>query len=183
MEYFSQKEAEMRSLFSARARCGQGRLPWFLSDANTQISTDGTGRSASGIGRFCRFSIFVAAHISGRGMTKLMRTYLGISLALMLALTGQSMAVARGTPSASGEIILCTGTGPISVLVDENGQPVGKPHICPDCALSVFAALGEEPPQLLRPEGRVTALRIEIGKHEADSQSVPARARGPPVLV
>lgn len=116
-------------------------------------------------------------------MTKLLRIYLGISLALMLALTGQAMAVARGTPSASGEIILCTGTGPISVLVDEKGQPVGKPHICPDCALSVFAALGEEPPQVLRPLGRGTALRIEIGRHDTFEQPVPARARGPPVLI
>lgn len=116
-------------------------------------------------------------------MTRTLRIYLGITLALLLALTGQTMAVARGTPSASGQIILCTGTGPISVLVDENGRPVGKPHICPDCALSVFAALGEEPPQMLRPEGRAIALRIEIGAHEASGQPVPARARGPPAVV
>ncbi|WP_319825668.1 hypothetical protein [Thalassovita sp.] len=116
-------------------------------------------------------------------MTKLLRTYLGISLALMLALTGQSMAVARGTPSAAGQIILCTGTGPIAVLVDENGQPVGKPHICPDCALSVFAALGDEPPQIMRPEGRAIALRIETGFHKAAGQPIPAKARGPPSAV
>ncbi|THD76382.1 hypothetical protein E7681_00645 [Thalassobius vesicularis] len=116
-------------------------------------------------------------------MTKLLRTYLGISLALMLALTGQSMAVARGIPSASGQIVLCTGTGPISVLVDEKGQPVGKPHICPDCALTLFAALGEEPPQIMRPLGRVTALRIDVGRHDDAGQPVPARARGPPLVV
>ncbi|MDF1802963.1 hypothetical protein [Thalassovita sp.] len=116
-------------------------------------------------------------------MTKLLRAYLGVTLALMLALTGQSMAIARGTPSASGQIVLCTGTGPISVLVDENGQPVGKPHICPDCALSVFAALGDEPPQVLRPVGQVVALRIEIGTHEAAGQVIPAKARGPPAVV
>lgn len=116
-------------------------------------------------------------------MKILWRAYLGIALALMLASTGQSMAVARGTPSASGEIILCTGTGPISVLVDENGQPVGKPHICPDCALSVFAALGGEPPQVLRPVGQVTALRIERGSHEIARRGVVAKARGPPSVV
>lgn len=92
------------------------------------------------------------------------------------------MAIARGTPSASGEVILCTGTGPVSVLVDENGQPVGKPHICPDCALSVFAALGEDPPQVLRPVGGVSTLRIEIGTHGVDGQSIPAKARGPPLV-
>lgn len=116
-------------------------------------------------------------------MSKFWRTYLGITLAVILALTGQSMAVARGMPSASGEIILCTGTGPISVLVDANGQPVGKPHICPDCALSLFAALAVEPPQLLRPVGRVIALRVEIGSHNETGLVIPQRARGPPSVV
>jgi hypothetical protein len=111
------------------------------------------------------------------------RAYLGILLALMLAFTGQSMAVARGTPSASGQIVLCTGTGPISVLVDENGQPVGKPHICPDCALSFFDVLADTAPHILRPEGRVVTLRLEQGRFAQPGQSIPAVARGPPVFV
>ncbi|MGH1353923.1 MAG: hypothetical protein ACRBBS_02415 [Thalassovita sp.] len=116
-------------------------------------------------------------------MTKTLRAYLGIALALMLAFTGQSMAIARGTPSASGQIVLCTGTGPISVLVDENGQPVGKPHICPDCALSFFDVLSDTPPRVLRPEGRVVALRLDRGQFADPRQSIPAVARGPPVQV
>lgn len=115
-------------------------------------------------------------------MTKTLRSYLGIALALMMAFTGQSMAVARGTPSASGQIVLCTGTGPISVLVDENGQPVGKPHICPDCALSFFDVLAEQPALSLRPEGRVVVLRPEMGSPADTGLKIPAVARGPPLF-
>jgi hypothetical protein len=111
------------------------------------------------------------------------RAYIGILLAVMLAFTGQSMAIARGTPSASGQIVLCTGTGPISVLVDENGQPVGQPHICPDCAFSFFDALGDASPQVLRPVGRAVALRLDQGGFADPGQTVPAVARGPPVYV
>ena len=62
-------------------------------------------------------------------------------LIAVLVLTAQSMAVARGTAMSVGQIVLCTGTGPITVNVDKNGQPVGSAHICPDCALSELAAV------------------------------------------
>ncbi|QIZ80555.1 hypothetical protein [Thalassovita gelatinovora] len=111
-----------------------------------------------------------------------MRSYLALVLAALLTLTGQSMAVARGMPNAAGEIVLCTGFGPISVLVDQNGQPVGKPHICPDYALSLFA-LHEGPPlQFLRPLGQVVTLQIETGRVVAMGDIVPATARGPPAI-
>ncbi len=61
----------------------------------------------------------------------------GLVLALMVALTSQSMALARGQMyDASGAMVICTGTGPVSVLVDREGQPVERAPICPDCAFS-----------------------------------------------
>jgi hypothetical protein len=59
-------------------------------------------------------------------------------LALVLALTSQSMAVARGASAASGQIVLCTGAGPVAVYIDAEGQPTSAPHICPDAALNVL---------------------------------------------
>jgi hypothetical protein len=50
------------------------------------------------------------------------------------------MAVARGQTAASGSIVLCAGAGLVSVPVDADGQPTGPAHICPDCALGLFAA-------------------------------------------
>jgi len=81
----------------------------------------------------------------------LLRPFIAFSLALMIALTSGAMAIARGQSGAAGSIVLCTGTGPISVLVDGDGQPIGPVHICPDCALSLFAAVASERPSLCLP--------------------------------
>lgn len=115
-------------------------------------------------------------------MKTALRPYIALVLALLLTFTGQSMAVARGMPNASGEIVLCTGTGPVSVLVDEDGQPVGPPHICPDCALSLIAFHDEPPVTIMRPLGQAISLRIDTGRSETAGGAVPAIARGPPIL-
>ena len=60
-------------------------------------------------------------------------------IALMLALTSQSLAIARGASAASGQMVICTGTGPQAVYVDAEGQPTSAPHICPDAALELPA--------------------------------------------
>ncbi|MDU8929874.1 hypothetical protein RXV86_21010 [Alisedimentitalea sp. MJ-SS2] len=115
-------------------------------------------------------------------MKPILRTYAGIVLTLMLVLTSQSMAVARGMPNATGEIILCTSEGIVSVAVDENGQPVDPPHICPDCAMSLFAFVAETSPFPVRPLGSVETLIPTKVIHQASAQEVPAAARGPPVF-
>lgn len=109
-----------------------------------------------------------------------MRIWLAVSLALMLSLTSQAMAVMRGTPGPAGEIVLCTGSGPISVQVDENGQPVGKPHICPDCALSLFALDAGLPGLPERFLGRGARLGIVETAQGVSIGAVRAVARGPP---
>jgi len=102
-------------------------------------------------------------------------------MALMLTLTGQSMAVARGMPSPSGAMVLCTGTGPITVLVDENGAPVGAPHICPDCALSLFDMAVGDPEWPARPLGRGIRLQHRQKVDAVSVADVTAVARGPPM--
>ncbi|AJE45581.1 hypothetical protein [Celeribacter indicus] len=64
-------------------------------------------------------------------------------VALLLIVTSQSMAVARGTMrDPAGAMILCTGSGPTMVYVDESGRPMGPRHICPEAALSILAGTG-----------------------------------------
>ena len=104
-----------------------------------------------------------------------------ILLVAVLVLTAQSMAVARGTAMSAGQIILCTGTGPVTVDVDKNGQPVRPTHICPDCALSELVAV-DEPAFLPAEPLTVSALQwrgqtitmISALRH-------PASARDPPL--
>ena len=65
-----------------------------------------------------------------------------IALAIMIALTSGAMAIARGqATSMMGTIVICSGHGPVTLNVDAQGQPVEALHICPDCAMTVLAAL------------------------------------------
>ncbi|MFU8777212.1 MAG: hypothetical protein ACNA7M_06040 [Roseovarius sp.] len=111
------------------------------------------------------------------------RPILALGLCLLLALTSQSLAMARGAAQPVGEIVLCTGTGPVTVAVDAEGQPVATPHPCPDC-LPAFAAVLQVPPALrdwCAPARRV--LVREAATHVV-TRTLPAGiARGPPVSV
>lgn len=62
-----------------------------------------------------------------------------LTLALLIAVTSQQMAMARAaTHDAAGQVILCTGQGVVTVTLDANGEPMGPVHICPDCALTLM---------------------------------------------
>ncbi len=110
------------------------------------------------------------------------RTYLVLMLAVVLALTGVGLAAARGGPDAAGRIEICTGTGPVMILVGEDGQPVA-PRICPDQALSLLNAVSvpalsavavDVPRRIARPRGVARS-------HPRDLP--PALARAPPASV
>ena len=112
---------------------------------------------------------------------KLLRPYLGLALCLMLAMTSHSAAVARGAPGPTGQMVLCTGSGPVTVLVDAQGQPTGAVHICPEYALALFAALGlpdAVPPYFTNS----TPLHASEIKTEINVLERPAfQARAPPL--
>lgn len=110
-----------------------------------------------------------------------LRPIFAILLSLVLLATGGMMAVARGQTMVAGQIVLCTGTGPVTVNVDENGEPVGPVHICPDCALSLLAAV-PAPEHSVAPVERAVSLHFVASVVTAESVgSVPSRARAPPV--
>ena len=111
------------------------------------------------------------------------RSIIAIALAMMLALTGQSMAVARGASAATGQMVLCTGSGPLAIYFDAQGKPTSAPHICPDSALNV--AFDEA---VLRP---VVPERLITFERTRPKPVLPVLAqgierpgpRGPPVIV
>lgn len=118
-----------------------------------------------------------------RMIRTLARTSAAILMAAILAATSLSMAVARGQTRVAGEIVICTGYGLSTIEVDENGNPTGPAHICPDMVLGLMAALGASAPVLMRPEGRAQVLDT-AEPSTGTSRAVPqARARGPPLLV
>lgn len=106
-----------------------------------------------------------------------------VLLSLVVAVTSQQMMVMRGQNMAVGEMILCTGQGPVSVSVDENGQPTGPAHICPDCALSLldFAPVSQHDPIFAAAQLSLTWVphSVTSTRHAKPNTC----ARGPPVLV
>ena len=64
--------------------------------------------------------------------------FIAICVAVVLALTGQSMAAVRGAADATGKMVLCVGPQSVVVYMDEQGQPTQAPHFCPDCTLTLI---------------------------------------------
>lgn len=73
-------------------------------------------------------------------MAQVMRIYLALGLALVMVLTGHAAAAMKGGNAAVGQMVLCTGSGPVTVYTDSEGQPVEAPHHCPDCILHLLDA-------------------------------------------
>ncbi|WP_300072137.1 hypothetical protein [uncultured Ruegeria sp.] len=108
---------------------------------------------------------------------------LPLILSLLVILTGQGVAASRGMDNAVGQMVLCTGSGPVVVYMDENGQPTSPPHYCPDYALSLLGAVMV--PSVVLPE--VSQQRLPSPQRQTGSLIAlpkPRRpARAPPVPV
>lgn len=69
-----------------------------------------------------------------------MTRILNLTLALLIALTSQQMAMSRGmTKDAHGQVILCSGQGPLVVTLNGQDNPIEPVSICPDCTLTLMA--------------------------------------------
>lgn len=106
------------------------------------------------------------------------------ALSLILVLTAPALALSRTAPNAAGTVVICTGTGPMSIVVDSDGQPIDHIHICPECA---FAALSAVLPDLMQQPvymPRVLASGISMAAVQLGAVRVPsACARAPPCHV
>lgn len=116
-------------------------------------------------------------------MKRIFRTILPYILSLLLIVTAQGVAASRGMSAAVGQMVLCTGTGPVVVYMDENGQPTKPPHFCPDYAISLLGAvLDSQPPHPSVPAAKQPELPRETENLVA--APVPGKpARAPPVCV
>ncbi|WP_254447881.1 hypothetical protein [Ruegeria arenilitoris] len=106
--------------------------------------------------------------------------FLPIALSVLIGLAGVAMAMSRGLDRTAAQIVLCTGTGPVVVYVDDQGQPTRPPHYCPDYSLTLLAALFAEFPLLPGPPAR-SGGEPERGVSSLIASAIPLRpARAPP---
>ena len=114
---------------------------------------------------------------------KMLRSITAFGLCLFLALTSVTLAVARGATQPVGQMVLCTGEGPRTVLVNADGQPATPPHACPDCLLAFYAD-SPRPPSPLPRDVAATAWQPAPGaRHETSLARPTPLARAPPLSV
>lgn len=111
-----------------------------------------------------------------------LRNQIVILLVAVLVLTGHSMAIARGMQTTTGMMELCTGTGPVMVQTDVDGNPTGSSHICPEFSLSLMDAIANAPVAAVPLEVRAQRViqSFEVGFDLI--RGIDASARAPPVL-
>ncbi|KIC43352.1 hypothetical protein RA27_08770 [Ruegeria sp. ANG-R] len=114
-------------------------------------------------------------------MTGFFRSLLPFALSLLVAFTGLGIAESRGIDRAVGQMVLCTGSGPVVVYMDEDGQPTRAPHYCPDYALSLLGAVHQA--QIDVPLAPPLTQPVFLRRSESQiSAPLPQRpARAPPV--
>ncbi len=113
----------------------------------------------------------------------MIKRFLCLCFILTLALTSQSLALARGQTHVAGQMILCIGQDTIVVLIDEQGNPVEHPHICPDCTSSLIAAVPIYQPQIdpaVWGRGDTVMAPYDL---EYNVNTDPAKARAPPFVM
>ena len=113
----------------------------------------------------------------------LLRPLSGLLLALLMALTSVTMAVARGQAPMGDPVEICGGYGQVFVTLDANGQPAAPRHACPECLGGVTALdLPGITQAVTRPQSLV---RVAFATITVIASSLPppqASARGPPSL-
>jgi len=104
-------------------------------------------------------------------------------LALAVALTGFQMAFARAQPQPAGQMVICTGLGLTTVMIDAEGAPVAQSHVCPDGLLTLFLSAGGAwvPPARLL--DWVSLPQSVVAMRGKGLPAPTAQARDPPVQV
>ncbi len=99
---------------------------------------------------------------------------------LATVLTAGAVGAVRGQAMATGEIVICSGGGAVTIAVDAGGNPAGPPHWCPDCVLLLLAGVLPAPAMAgARVQASVTAPAALPVLPGAVHARVPP-ARGPP---
>lgn len=113
-----------------------------------------------------------------------LRISLAALVAFALILTGSVAMQMRASPGPvgpSGQMVICTGQGPVMVQVGADGQPTGAVHICPDCMVHALSSVLPQSLPVVRAVS-VSMVHIEspdslVGTH---ARTTP-QARAPPL--
>lgn len=116
-------------------------------------------------------------------MNVILRSLSALTLALVLAVSGQTMVAAQHNAAVVGEMEICTGFGIVTVQMDAEGNPTGPLIVCADFA-STLSADAQVAGCLSAPQPIWITLEYGLGTTSRFGRSAPvASARGPPAFV
>jgi len=120
-------------------------------------------------------------------MNRILRLLSLTTLCLALVAGSVSMAMARGQAVAMSKggitLIICIGYGVKTITLDDQGNPIGPVHPCPDCLAGLSAYLPPGLPALfpiMLPSQNVVA--VELAALPRAAGVLVTRARGPPLV-
>lgn len=115
----------------------------------------------------------------------MIRAVFAYLLAFCLSASSLSLAYARGASPDIGdgiEMVICTGTSMVTMVIGKDGEPIESVDICPDGA-RLFAA-GFFLPITDQPEGQLLLrLAFSFVPVQAAQAALMPSARGPPVML
>ena len=102
---------------------------------------------------------------------------------VLMTLTGQSMAMARGMPLSVGTMELCSGQHTVIIAIDANGEPTVPQHHCLDCTLLALG-LPAADIRIVVPDTAYFNLAPPMDAVEASARRIlRLNARAPPLTV
>jgi hypothetical protein len=119
-------------------------------------------------------------------MYTLLRHFLLVFVTMSLGLYGVPLHAESGPDSGTTSIVICSGDGPVTLVIDSNGNPVTPQHKCCDCLTCTTPVLGLPSVAGLTQAG---LARFEMpaiqGQHQVTMFSINARphVRGPPSMI
>lgn len=104
-------------------------------------------------------------------------------LIVILLLTSQALASAKGQARIAGQIVLCVGETTITMQVDADGQPVQVVTICPDMALSLMQGMSHLATLPDHATSATSFSPISVNVTPAIHKGVTPRTRDPPEIL
>lgn len=115
-------------------------------------------------------------------MARFLRIYLALTLALVVALAGHASASMKSSRDASGQMVICSGYGPVIIYVDDDGQPTKPPHFCPECMMHGLDAVLLPDDLALKTYGGQAFDQSWGAVAQVHRVALQAMARAPPAL-
>ena len=111
------------------------------------------------------------------------RSHIAFGLSLCLVLASFALATARGQAEPATSAVICSGFGTHVVYLDEDGNPVTGPTLCPD-GVAAFVVGAFADPVAEEPSSVWTELtQVEPAYTEPEHLFGTPPARGPPFLI